>query len=295
MALPITRPGLSRYAASPPPTRRCFGHGPQGRPRLLVRAARQRDKTGRGKSGLLDRHVRLLLTPSLIPELAPGDRPMFEARFKNRRRLLKKLGPPPWVIARRFADTSDDAVIASVFALHVADEEPWLVRGVLRLTAEGGLVLRRVSVEHLTDEKAEVTAKAVRVPLAAIRDRARFYLRQSTGDSALAALEVIRPLTSAERRRARRVASAAAVEPLRRGRKGYPESHYQRIALRAVELFESGRRDVLRALEQQEGRPYQTVRDWVGRARALGFLEPVTQGRTDFHPGPNLYRKENDG
>jgi hypothetical protein len=37
---------VSRYAAGPPPTRRCFGHGPQGRARLLVGAAGERDEAG---------------------------------------------------------------------------------------------------------------------------------------------------------------------------------------------------------------------------------------------------------
>src|SRR5262245_22956455 len=119
------------------------------------------------------------MAESLVPDLAPTDRQMFKARFKNRRRLSKKLGKPPWVIARPFADSSDEAVIASVLALHITDNEPWLVRGVLRLTGRGALVLRRVSVEHLIHEGAEVTATALRVPLATIRDRARFYLRQS--------------------------------------------------------------------------------------------------------------------
>ena len=79
-----------------------------------------------------------------------------------------------------------------------------------------------------------------------------------------------------------------------RGRKGYPDLHYQRIALKAVELFTGGERHVVKALAEEEKRPYQTVRDWVRRARSeeLGFLAPVKQGRSDFRPGPNLYTKE---
>jgi hypothetical protein len=52
----------------------------------------------------------------------------------------------------------------------------------------------------------------------------------------------------------------------------------------------------VKALEEEECRPYQTIRDWIRRARQpeLGFLEPSKQGQTNFRPGPNLYRKEKE-
>jgi len=62
-----------------------------------------------------------------------------------------------------------------------------------------------------------------------------------------------------------------------------------------VELHEDGCRSVVATLAEEEKKPYQTVRDWLHRARSkeLGFLAPATkQGRADFRPGPNLYPKE---
>jgi hypothetical protein len=97
----------------------------------------------------------------------------------------------------------------------------------------------------------------------------------------------------------KKLAAAAAQRPLNRGRHGYPDDHYRRIALRYLKLVEE-RRDVLVALAQEEseglGRdvPRETVRDWVRRATELGFLLPGTPGRASKRPGPNLYRKDDD-
>ena len=49
------------------PARRCFGHGPQGRARLLVSATGERDEAGGGQDSLLDRHVGLLLKQAQKP------------------------------------------------------------------------------------------------------------------------------------------------------------------------------------------------------------------------------------
>jgi hypothetical protein len=70
-------------------------------------------------------------------------------------------------------------------------------------------------------------------------------------------------------------------------------SEPRRGSCAAVELFRDGVRNVTSTLAQEEGRQPQTVRDWIGAARAeeRGFLAPTKQGRTDFRPGPNLYRK----
>jgi hypothetical protein len=68
-------PAIPRYRREPRawrlPARRCSGHGPQGRPRLLVRAPSQRDEGGGGQGSLLDRHVGLLLEEAEQP--ARGD------------------------------------------------------------------------------------------------------------------------------------------------------------------------------------------------------------------------------
>jgi hypothetical protein len=58
--LSTTRLLLSRHAAGRPGST-LFRPWPQGRPRLIVRAAGQRDQAGGGQGSLLDRHVGLLL------------------------------------------------------------------------------------------------------------------------------------------------------------------------------------------------------------------------------------------
>jgi len=73
---PKRRGGASRVAhasltwrlmGGPSPAGRCFGHGTQGRPRLLIGAAGQRDQAGGGQGGLLDRHVGMLLEQAQEP------------------------------------------------------------------------------------------------------------------------------------------------------------------------------------------------------------------------------------
>jgi hypothetical protein len=76
---------------------------------------------------------------------------------------------------------------------------------------------------------------------------------------------------------------------LKRGREGYPADHYRKIALRALQLqAEHGARGVRQRLAEAEGRPPETVRDWIKRARQLGYLAPATPGRAGYVPGPNL-------
>jgi hypothetical protein len=210
--------------------------------------------------------------------------------------------PPPWVRAESFSDPEDDAVIAWVAAVHmirpsesVKREEPWLIRGLLRRAEAGPPLLSRLSVEHFPDCDLEVTGTVLRgVRVADIREDA--YARLKDRPIITAALRELggRGPSPEEERWAQRVAEEARKLPLNRGRKGYPAEHYRRIALRCLKLYDDGRRDVLKELAAEEDRPYQTIRDWVRRARdpELGFLAPGRQGRIDFRPGPNLYRKE---
>jgi hypothetical protein len=58
---------LSRYASCPSPASRSFGHGPQGRPRLLVGAAGECDEAGGGQGSFLDRRVGVLLEEAQKP------------------------------------------------------------------------------------------------------------------------------------------------------------------------------------------------------------------------------------
>lgn len=97
---------------------------------------------------------------------------------------------------------------------------------------------------------------------------------------------------SADRKEwARRVSEEARSIPLRRrGRRGYPDDHYRRIALAYLELQRQGvSRGIQQQLAEQEGRPWQTIRDWVRIATEKGFLGPGSKGKAGRMPGPNLY------
>jgi hypothetical protein len=147
-----------------------------------------------------------------------------------------------------------------------------------------------VCIEHFLDPSVEVTSTVIRgVPAARLRDFANSYLAVAPIVLAEAGLP-----SAADKRWAKRVTQAAAKQPLRRGRGGFPVDHYRRIALRALEISEEGHRDVVKELAAREGKPYQTIRDWVRRARELKFLGPTQRGRSQWFPGPNLYRKEGD-
>lgn len=88
-------------------------------------------------------------------------------------------------------------------------------------------------------------------------------------------------------------AAAAHLRPEkeRRGRpRKYPDSHYQRIAHAYLALQAQGRsRGLLDALADQEGRPRETIRDWVHTARKRGFLSVASRGRPGALPGPRLH------
>src|SRR4051794_16321285 len=119
-----------------------------------------------------------------FPPLERYDRRTAAEWFRARRSRTTKLGAPPWVLhTRRFRDPSDPAVHAVVVALHIAEGHPWLVQGVLRADSHGALLLQRVAVEHLTDPDIEVGAQAMRLPVATLRDRARFWLQQNESET----------------------------------------------------------------------------------------------------------------
>jgi hypothetical protein len=95
---------------------------------------------------------------------------------------------------------------------------------------------------------------------------------------------------------AQAAAESARSTELRRGRRGYPEDHYRRIALAYLALQQQGVRGSPVRLAQDESTParpvaWQTMRDWIHRATELGFLSPGSPGRAGRSPGPNLYKE----
>jgi hypothetical protein len=248
--------------------------------------------------------------PRPLPGLLDHERKALERWRRGYERGAKDAPPPPWV----HTDEADEAdALASFVALAPArrsrsgEAEWWLVRGVLRRSAEGPPLLTRVSVEHWKDPEAEVTGIAMRdLNFGAIRESACaslafqpviFKIGEKVAQQG--GYNVFR--LAGWNEQWAQAAAAEAERPLRRGRKGYPKEHYHRIALRYLDLIGSGRRDVLKALAAEEekrlGRavPRETVRDWVRKATELGFLAPGKQGRASARPGPNLKPKEKDG
>ena len=101
--------------------------------------------------------------------------------------------------------------------------------------------------------------------------------------------------TQEEKRQATEMAKLARPGK-RRGRKGYSEAFYRRIAIEYLALTQRGFRgglydELARLVGERLGRPVasSTIKSWVRRARELGLL-PLEgkQGRISTRPGPNL-------
>ncbi len=76
-----------------------------------------------------------------------------------------------------------------------------------------------------------------------------------------------------------------------RGRRGYADSHYRRIALLYLDEYNrpGPKRGLLERLAEIEGRPVGTISTWVNTARNKGFLTDGQPGRAGAEAGPNLY------
>lgn len=73
------------------------------------------------------------------------------------------------------------------------------------------------------------------------------------------------------------------------GRPGLGDDHFEHVARRYLELQEEhGSYGLLKRLAESEGRPRDTVRDWVHQARVRGFLTPGRAGVAGAGPGPRL-------
>lgn len=99
----------------------------------------------------------------------------------------------------------------------------------------------------------------------------------------------------------RRGARLAQTKP-RRGRIGYEDTHFRRVALDYLQMYaKTGGRGIngrLAAMysekhpETWKGLAPETVRDWVATARRKGYLTKAVPGRGGAEPGPNLFPRE---
>ncbi len=199
------------------------------------------------------------------------------------------------VIAHGWQDPGgDDRVFAAVFAVQHIDHQPWLIRGVLRGGTSGPPILSRVAIEHFHDPDREVTGTVLRdLRFGEIRDRALTRLRERARN--LGAMSFVPEPTARAAGVAAKKAGRGAIPVGSRG--AYQPEHYRHIAERYLALVESGRRDVIKALEEEEGKRlgepvgHERMRDWVRKATKLGFLAPGSPGTVARQPGPNLVRE----
>jgi hypothetical protein len=219
----------------------------------------------------------------------------FALRAKMARSALGE--KPPWV------DVDDAGPEPSFVAVDFAANEPWLIRGYLHRSTSG-LVIGRVGIEHFrferhldlfvrSDSDVEVTGLVLRkIRLGRIRDRALLRFRRR--EPVYASMERGGWISPDDYGRARELAELSRNQPRKRGRAGYPDDHYRRIAFAYIDdIKEHGNsRGVLDRLAKAEHVQRSTIRDWVKRARELEFLAPTKQGRAAALAGPNLLPKE---
>jgi hypothetical protein len=181
--------------------------------------------------------------------------------------------------------------IAGFAGLQFVQRVPWLVHGVITRSASGLLDIRRLSVEAWKHE-AEVTGRVLRrVRPAEVRAAAVANLRLVGSEANIHFGEPDdRPVRifPPNEQGIRRNLIDAAKRPRKRGRPGRPDSHYRDVAIEYLDLYEKGRRKVLKEMAERRGVPPPTVRDWVRRARQLEYLGPGKQGRAGASPGPRL-------
>ena len=185
--------------------------------------------------------------------------------------------------------------LACFAALQHVAKVPWLVTGVLRSAPiTGDLQLGQVTIQPWRHER-EVTPDTVnKIRVAEIRDSAiRDFL--SAGETA-----EFRPFASdpdavvtmfppGEEDR-RRELLAFAARPYARGRRGFPESHWRRVALSYLEICATATRktntyvELAKRLMATEGQ----AKSWVKEARRRKYLLPGRSGVTGAAPGPKL-------
>lgn len=178
----------------------------------------------------------------------------------------------------------------------------WVARGFVRADADGHLAVYRLEVfpadvytvgvgDGLSsdDLRALPLGRWLEQTLATLTDEALLAQTGAGYDAILSEMGYEQP--SAERKAwAHALAEEARSVRLRRGRRGYPEDHYRRIALAYLELQRQGvGRGIQQRLAEQEDRPWQTIRDWIHGATERGFLTPGKPGRAGRLPGPRLY------
>ncbi|MEU0343177.1 hypothetical protein ABZ092_30565 [Streptomyces bobili] len=158
------------------------------------------------------------------------------------------------------------------FAARPAAKEPdrsWDIRGDVYRT-EHGLKVKRIEVGTEPAGTAEVTGTLMRqIPIGTILD----YVRGRVSATLAEDLPDI-------------PAAAMAVSA---GRTVMTDGFLRDVALSYLRETAPGEpQGATRRLAEAYGRPEQTIRTWIARARKEGWLGPSTRGRAGAEPGPKL-------
>lgn len=161
----------------------------------------------------------------------------------------------------------------------------------------GLLEIRQLAVEPWK-HRGEVTGQVLRVLKPAdIRAAVRIDLR-FMGDEPEIAFSGPRSapvrVFPSEEIATRKALIETSAKPRKLGRPALPDGHYRDVALEYLELYEGGSPRVLKELAERRGVQWRTVRDWVARARQLGYLTRGKQGRAGARPGPRLLGESDD-
>jgi hypothetical protein len=208
--------------------------------------------------------------------------------------------PIPMVVLAEDDDGNDyeDDVLARFAAYveapssrsHSAPVTGWIVGGYLRLAPSGEVTIGQLELQPLDNKAASVTGTVLRsFRVEELLARALAQLEDAPAVMSVLERHGLRRPSEEEKSNAERAAKAAARHERRRGRAGYPESHYRRVALDYLELQKDVRRGIRQRLAERYGVNAKTVGDWIHRAHELGFLGSGHQGRAGREAGPRLY------
>lgn len=149
------------------------------------------------------------------------------------------------------------------------EERVWHISGDIYRT-ERGLKVTRIEVETDPDSPVEITGTLMRqIPIGTFLDHVRGRVSATLAED----------LPDAP-------AAAMAVSA---GRTAMTDSFLRDVALSYLRETAPGKpQGATRRLAEAYGRPEQTIRTWIARARKEGWLGPSAKGRAGAEPGPRL-------
>jgi hypothetical protein len=145
----------------------------------------------------------------------------------------------------------------------------WRIAGHVFRT-EHGLKITSITVDTDPESPAQITGTLMRqIPIGTLLDYVRGRISATLTED----------LPEAP-------ASALAVPT---GRTALTDEFLRDVALAYLRETAPGQpRGATRRLAESYGRPEETIRTWIGRARKAGWLGPSAKGRAGAEPGPRL-------